>query len=226
MAAMMSIRMDALKSLIDAAKNTLYELIAVLLPGLIVLAAGEVLVQGPSISTVSLAYSNKVILVAAAYLVGLGLQGLSEWLCKRTIDRFVDRTAAQHLASVALGVATARFGKTITDSDLIDVALSRIADKRQPYDKFLALRDAMRGLSLAVPVLVACILFSTLAHRWAYAVLLSFVELGLIGRYVKFYPYAKQVAYGAFIAADGALPVSPAPPAPAPIPVPPPTTPK
>jgi hypothetical protein len=130
---------EALKSLTDSLKVTVYELFAILFPGALLLEIARHMGFLP-IKMEPLAYAG------AAYATGLALQGLAAW-------RLGAREGAWKASYKGHGHAKAaamEWAKTIRPgiqtSELLSYALSRSESRRGVYDKFVALRDMARGL--------------------------------------------------------------------------------
>lgn len=199
--------LETLKGLLDSAKATTYELLALLLPGGVVLGALE--------HATELAIPFGTIgAIAAAYIFGTVLQAIADFLLKR--ERIKKRLhgdppvwTTSH--DYALGLIQRKLSAAPKDATL-DVCLTHVGSRRTVYDKFVALRDTARGLAFATLITAALVIvaeWSTLASgpwwaataRIAGSIVLAIgVFLAFIQRYSRFHPLALQAVYGQFIA--------------------------
>lgn len=148
--------MEDLKTLIETLRTSAYTTLALLMPGALLL---ECLRRAADIG-VLLPWTQPVPYLAAAYVAGFTLQGLSSRVFKWA---WVQRLAADaHLRS-ELDAATVSARALITKryaiddvpvGSVIDIALTKAADKREIYDRFTAIRDMSRGLSVVFSLMI------------------------------------------------------------------------
>jgi hypothetical protein len=199
--------MDTLKSLIDAAKLTVYELLAVLLPGAVLAEAG---VHGGYV-TFGSGTAGAVRLLGAAYVLGLATQGLAHLLFRRLPRLFrSDREleGRENGKQAARRLAEQLIGHGVDDDLLFDFCLSRIGKSRTTYDRFLALQDAARALVLVVPIGLAYALPGGASPGLRHPPLLVLIfglglgVAGLLDRYLRFRQAGDRVVYAEFLAAE------------------------
>jgi hypothetical protein len=198
--------LETLKGLLDATKAFTYELLAVLLPGAAVLA-----VIGHEYALV--VPSETLAATAAAYVIGIVLQGVADYCLKRTwiAKRLGNDSAWKEAAAYALNVIRKTLAE-VPECAALDICLTRVGAGRVVYDKFIALRDTARGLALATLVASVSIIvgnwtaitagsvgYAVAKATGAIAVALA-VFLALIQRYARFQPLALQAVYGQFLA--------------------------
>jgi hypothetical protein len=199
--------LETLKSLLDAAKATTYELLALLLPGAVVLAVLEctcgVTMPFGTVGAIAAAYVFGTVLQAVADFV-LKLEKVASWIK-------IDKDDYKPTKAYALQVIQKRL-QAAPEAATLDICLTQVGARRTIYDKFIALRDTARGLAFATPiaaVLVICDEWPVLWGGWtacsiakvAGAVLLSIVLfLAFIQRYARFHPLAHQAVFGQFLA--------------------------
>lgn len=199
--------LETLKGLLDAAKATTYELLALLLPGGVVLSVLE------HSTDVAIPFGT-IGPIAAAYIFGTVLQAIADFLLKRewVKKRLHGETSTWKTAhDYALGLIQRKLSAAPSDVTL-DVCLTSIGAHRVVYDKFVALRDTARGLAFAT--LIAAVLliveewstltigpwWSATARIGGAIALASGAFLAFIQRYARFHPLALQAVYGQFIA--------------------------
>jgi len=198
--------LETLKGLLDATKAFTYELLAVLLPGAVVLAALEheyaLVVPGDALGGAS-----------AAYVIGIVLQGMADFGLKRAwiAKRLSNESAWKETSDYALRLIRRTLDE-VPERATLDICLTRVGAGRVVYDKFVALRDTARGLALATLVASVSIIVgdwpaitagaagyafakATGAIALALAVFLAFIQ-----RYARFHPLALQEVYGQFLA--------------------------
>lgn len=205
--------MEPLKTLLDSAKATTYELLALLLPGGVVLLSVT--------SAFALAVPGDVLgYVAGAYVVGLALQGVGDFLFRRRpLSKVVsDPPSWQPMQRYALGLIKKKLDDHVPEQAALDICLTHVEARRNVYDKFIALRDTVRGLAIAtVPATVLFLYarWSTLTAGGAaiavfrvagVVVVGGLLLLAFVERYGRFHPLAPQVVYGQFIATQLAEP--------------------
>lgn len=199
--------LETLKGLLDSAKATTYELLALLLPGGVVLAVLE------HSTDVAIPFGT-IGPIAAAYIFGTVLQAISDFLLKREwvkkrLHGEMPTWKAAH--DYALGLIQRKLSAAPPDVTL-DVCLTYIGARRMVYDKFVALRDTARGLAFATLIAAVLLIVEewsalTIGSWWAAsarigaAIILALgVFLSFIQRYTRFHPLALQAVYGQFIA--------------------------
>ncbi|MBK8254445.1 MAG: hypothetical protein IPK82_17475 [Polyangiaceae bacterium] len=141
--------MDQIKVVLELLKNAAYEILAILLPGTVIV---ELLRLGSPATGVivqnALKDQSELRYVAFAYIAGTAMQGLARLLP----TRWSTKTANQ-LRARAMEVLDQAYPDGTNDSDkaryALGICLSYVGDKRAVYDKFLGLRDMMRGLTAA-----------------------------------------------------------------------------
>jgi len=123
-----------------------YELLAVLLPGAVVLA---VLVQEYALVVPGATLGA----IAGAYVIGIVLQGVADFGLKREwiAKRLGNESAWKESAAYALGLIR-RTLEDVPERAALDICLTHVGAGRVVYDKFVALRDTARGLALATLV--------------------------------------------------------------------------
>jgi len=199
--------LEMLKAWLDAAKATTYELLALLLPGGVVLAGLE------GCCDIDIPFGTMGA-IAASHIFGTILQAIADYALKR------DRIAKWVEGDKSVWKPSQEYGHRLIQKRLeavpaaatLDVCLTRVGVRRSIYDKFITLRDTARGLafaSLITSVLVIIDKWPTLAGgSTAYAIvkitaeiLLAFsLFLAFVQRYSRFHPLALQAVYGQFIA--------------------------
>ncbi len=199
---------EGLKSLLDAGKTTTYELLAVLLPGAIVLSSAATLIPIPIVG-------GTVGELASAYILGTAVQGLASFIFgwevfKRVLEKQPPNWQAAH--DYALKLIRLKLDKDFPEAATLDVCLTKVGERRQVYEKFVALRDMSRGLAVATVPLSAFLI----RHNWNAlieggsaigglkvfgAIIATIVSiLAFVERYGRFNPLAQQAIYGQFIA--------------------------
>lgn len=199
--------LETLKGLLEAAKATTYELLALLLPGAVILATIERTCE------VEMPFGT-IGAIAAAYIFGTALQAIADFVLKRErIAKLIegDKSTWKTSADYALQLIQKKLQAAPKEATL-DVCLTQVGPHRNIYDKFIALRDTARGLAFAT-VFAATIV---IVRKWdvlasgssncafakvAGAVVLAVILfLAFIQRYARFQPLAHQAVYGQFIA--------------------------
>jgi hypothetical protein len=137
---------ETLKWLLDTAKVFTYELLAVLLPGAVVLSVLEqeyaLLVPGATLGAIN-----------GAYVIGIVVQGVADFGLRRDwiAKRLGNESAWKESAVYALCVIR-RTLEDMPERAALDICLTHIGAGRVVYDKFVSLRDTARGLALATLV--------------------------------------------------------------------------
>lgn len=195
--------MDALKSLLELLKCYAYELVALVLPGAMLVAAANDTTGFQPIG-------GAVGLVVAAYAIGVAVQGASSLI----VHKFWKNSADPNAEVVALALAEAEtdLGRAVPESALLDFCLSRVGADRNVYDKFTALRDTARALGSSAPVAAALATYGHWAGIWTGSTLaglarISSVVIGTLlfsfacfSRYQRFSPLAKNAMFGQYLA--------------------------
>jgi hypothetical protein len=199
--------MDTLKTFMETLKLTLYEILALLLPGAILVEAARELPQRPL--TVNTTNSTGIIyFLVLSYVGGLAAQGITNLIFRRVPNLL--RTG--HLSTIppkrkqpleaharAKRVVEKLIGTKVDDEFVEGYCLSSLSTSRA-YDRFLALRDMARALFLAFPV--AWWVFASGAH-WPLASKFIGVLAGTIGfleRYFRFDRAADEALFTQFLA--------------------------
>lgn len=199
--------MDTLKTFMETLKLTLYEILALLLPGAVVVEAARVGTE--PLVTVNTTNSTGIIyFLVLSYVGGLATQGITNLIFRRVPNLF--RTG--HLSTIPAKrkqplEAHARakreveklFGTKVDDEFVEGYCLSSLSTSHAAFDRFLALRDTVRALFLVLPV--AWWLFAYGAH-WPLASKSTGLLLGLIGfleRYHRFDRAAEDVLFTQFL---------------------------
>ncbi len=201
--------MEGVKILIDSVKSTTYELLALVLPGAILLLA--------ALSAVGVTLpGGTVVLLGASYAAGMALQGIGDFLFKRSpLKKLAEVPAKWKETQVyALRLINRRLDHPIPDWAVLDVCLTRVEARRTVYDKFTALRDTARGLAVVTPILAGLLLriywsqltvgslWLVIAKLAAMLATTASVFMAFAQRYTRFHPLAQQVVYGQFIALE------------------------
>lgn len=199
--------LETLKGLLDTAKATTYELLALLLPGGVILAV----LGGTCGITIPF---GTVGAIAAAYVFGTVLQGVADYVLKREkIAGWIksDKADSQTTADYALQVIQKQL-QAVPKEATLDICLTQVGARRTIYDKFIALRDTARGLAFATVIVAVLVIrdqWSVLSSgstgcavaKVGGAVVLAIaLFLAFIQRYARFHPLAHQVVYGQFLA--------------------------
>lgn len=212
--------LDSFRTLLDGLKTATYEVLAVLLPGVVLAHLGLAFFAVPI-------PDNGVGMLVASYIIGLAVQGLAswmvsiQWLKKRlSAEASPDATPRSPTPSLtpeayAAAIVRRKLDDAVPDGAIFDICLTRIGAGRQVYDKFIALRDAARGLAAAS--VVAAILvaihkggaFLDSARPTAAVVALLVGMVLFLERYRRFAALGAQVVYGQFIAAQLDAPAPP-----------------
>jgi len=199
--------LETLRGLLETAKATTYELLALLLPGAIILAALErtcgILIPFDTIGTIT-----------TAYIFGMVLQAIADFVLKRKrIAKWIqsEKPTWKPSADYALRLIQKKLEAAPAEATL-DVCLTQVGARRSIYDKFIALRDTARGLAFATVVTAALVIVDEwdaitsgsrpyAVAKVAAAILFAIVMfLAFIQRYARFYPLANQAVYGQFLA--------------------------
>ncbi|HEU4735002.1 MAG TPA: hypothetical protein VFT22_44220 [Kofleriaceae bacterium] len=204
--------MEALKAFLDSLKAATYELTALLLPGAAALfSALSILGTTPPGGVIGV--------IGGSYALGLALQGIAAFVFGSTPFRYVISESANlsTTRSYALGLAKKKLGEGVPDAAMFDICLTTIHTHRYIYDKFVALRDTVRALAIALIFVSGCVIYGSwdtlTAGSWLCvtaklggAILISVVVLGgFIERHARFHSLAQQVVYGQFIAVQMAV---------------------
>jgi hypothetical protein len=199
--------LETLKGLLDTAKATTYELLALLLPGGVILAV----LEGTCGITIPF---GTVGAVAAAYVFGTVLQAVADYILKlgKVASRIkIAKDDYQPTADYALQVIQKRL-QAVPKQATLDICLTQVGARRTIYDKFIALRDTARGLAFATVIAAVLVIhdkwsvLSSGSTSWAVAkiggaiVLAIALFLAFIQRYARFHPLAHQAVYGQFLA--------------------------
>jgi hypothetical protein len=199
--------LETLKGLIETAKATTYELLALLLPGGVILAVLE-RTHGATIP------SGTIGSIAAAYAFGTVLQAIGDFILKRKkiagwLER--DKSDWRLTEAYALGMVAKRL-PAVPKGAMLDICLTQLGARRTIYDKFIALRDTARGLAFATVVTAVLVIVDewdmlTTGATWCVIVKIggaialgTMLFLAFLQRYARFHPLAHQVVYGQFLA--------------------------
>lgn len=199
--------LETLKSLLETAKATTYELLALLLPGGVIVAVLE--------ETCGMTIPFGTIgAIAAAYVFGTVLQAVGDFILKRKriagwIER--DKSEWQQTADYALQVIQKRL-QAVPKGATLDICLTQVGARRVVYDKFIALRDTARGLAFATVITAVLVIednwatlsggttSSAVSKVCGAIVLATVLFLAFLQRYSRFQPLAHQAVYGQFLA--------------------------
>lgn len=199
--------LETLKGLVETAKATTYELLALLLPGAVVLATLEYTCE------IAIPFAT-VGTIGAAYILGTVLQAVADFTLKRErVSKLLcgNHSPWQPSADYALRLIQKKLEAAPREATL-DVCLTQVGPRRIIYDKFIALRDTARGLAFATLIAAAFVIVDHWSGivsgsvgfaivKVAGAVLLTLcLFLAFIQRYARFHPLALQAVYGQFLA--------------------------
>ena len=207
--------MESVQGIIDGLKSATYEISALLLPGIVLVALAHVLVGAPDPGSIP-------VWIVAGYCVGLALQGIASWAVRTKVARWFVGGVNPGKAPVtpaqkrAHEIVAKDLGDEIAKDHLLDVALTRVHPNRHVYDKFLALADTTRALALVAVIAVGLAIYGMryeLDTRtpWLIVAGAAVAWLGLIERHRKFSPLAYRALYGKFVALHGRAPTADAP---------------
>lgn len=199
--------MDTLKKFIETLKLTLYEILALLLPGAILVEAAR---AGPQpLLTINTTGSTGIIyFVVLSYAGGLAVQGITNLVFRRLPNLFRTghlstnpprRKQPLEAQAEARRVVEKLFGPKVDDELLEGYCLSSLGKSQAVYDRFLALRDTARALFLVFPL--AWLLFAYGAH-WPSAsksIGLLFGLIGFLERYHRFDRAAEEALFTQFL---------------------------
>jgi len=193
---------DALRALIESLKLTAYDLLAVLLPGAILLRG-----LGGMFPAAQLGAAGAGPLVpdalsfgALAFTAGLVLQGAGGLLVRGRPQPELLRAAREVIKS--------RYGRELPDGLVFDFCLSKIEARRGVYDKFVALRGMARALTVASAALGVAGVIA--AGTWPLRALALFTSLlcgaSLYALHRHYAPLGEQALVGLFIAGESQPP--------------------
>ena len=152
--------MDTLRALFDLLKNNAYEVLAILLPGAMVVEVLKRLFdKADAALRVLLTGKAELKYIGLIYVLGTVLQGLmriitdSDWFRKLVLRQGPAAEALRAGAAEAIQLSFTGDPSASTRARVtVAVALSKMEDKRSVYDKFTALRDMARGVCAAMVV--------------------------------------------------------------------------
>lgn len=201
-------------SIIDGLKSATYELSAILLPGVVLVAAAHSLAGAPD-------PGSPAAWVVWGYCLGLALQGIASRVARTAYVRCLvggnpssaPASPAQHRAQSMLA---AELGRDVAEAHLLDVVLTRVHPNRHVYDKFLALADTTRALALVAVITAGLVIYDMrcaldTAEPWLMFGGIAVAWAGLVERHRKFAPVAYSALYGKFVALYGRAPTADAP---------------
>lgn len=203
--------MESIQGMIDGLKSATYEIGALLLPGVVLIAVSNAFAGTPQ-------PDSTAVWLVVSYVVGLVLQGLaalahcSRWLRWISGGVVSDPTPAERRARE---IVEKECGKEIAEQHLLDFVLTRVYPNRQVYDKFLALADTTRALALVAFISIGLVAYgrhAALDTRTPWLTIAGFAVawLALQERHRRFSPLAYKALYGKFIALQGKTAETPA----------------
>lgn len=201
--------------IIDAVRSSVYSLAAILLPGALWL---EVFRRTFRLEAV-ISWTPPIPYLALAYVVGFVLQGISSrvFLWKRIEQHVKDdgaKAELQEVSKTVQGIIVKRYDcDNIPITSTINVALTKANAHREVYDKFTALRDMARSLTVVfgMVALLTTVRIGLDVHRdrWqelGSMALVVFVSLlgvyGASDRYRRLQFCADKAILGAFVAGE------------------------
>jgi hypothetical protein len=211
---------ESVKWIFESLKLTLYEWMAVLLPGiagvecirLLLLPTHNFLPGSPKSSDQPAIFATNVVAyVVVAYLAGLVFQGLSSVLVERSVAYVLKRLYKKAKTppppsskALALKVARGLLREDLPEPLLVSFCLSRVDVKRTSYDRFTALRDMCRALTLVAAIAAVGVLFAAESrvpsgYRWPLLIVAIFAAAGLCERFIRYRPLADEALYGLFL---------------------------
>jgi hypothetical protein len=222
---------DSIKGIFESLKLTLYEWMAVLLPGiagvecirLLLLPIHNVLPGStkPGDELAIFGATNVVAYLVVAYLAGLAFQGLSSILVGKPVAYVLKQMEPEAKAprppgskEQALKLARSLLREDLPEELLVSFCLSRVDVKRTVYDRFTTLRDMCRALTLVAAIAALAILFAgetrvPSGYRAPLFVAAALATAGLCERYIRYRPLADEALFGLFLSNE-----IPAPPKP------------
>ena len=193
--------MDALRALIESLKLTAYDLLAVLLPGALLLRGLGGMFPAAQLGLFGAAGASALVpdglsFAALAFTAGLVLQGAG--------GRLVPGKPQPELVAAAREVIKSRYGRDLPDGLVFDFCLSKIEARRAVYDKFVALRGMARALAVAAGVLGVAGVFAS--GSWTLRALAFFAALlcgtSLLALHRHYAPLGERALVGLFIAGE------------------------
>jgi hypothetical protein len=199
--------MESVQGIVEGLKYATYEITALLLPGVVLIAIGHEVASTP-------APGSLATWLVASYTLGLVLQGVSSWASRRCCVRWLVggvkpvTTSAQTRAKE---IVTKELGAQLADEHLLDVVLTRVQPYRAVYDKFLALADTVKALALVAVLSFALVVSQSYdemeySKPWLMLLGLALAWLALCERHRRFAPLAQKALYGKFVALFAATP--------------------
>ncbi|NBC39888.1 hypothetical protein [Corallococcus exiguus] len=201
--------MDFISKVFNVLKSWFYELLAVLVPGSVIMAIwpwGVTLQRHINLSSTES-------LVVFAYIAGILNQGVGD-LVTRRIDppRAANKdyktcNALREQVARIVGQRLSAAQVQVPDSALLGICLTQVEGKREVYDKFVALRDMSRGLMVAAVVGGAITLgerYNSL-QAWQVAAIIALsvgTAVAFYSRYRRYQPLAEQALYEVFLAME------------------------
>ena len=189
---------EALRSLIETLKLTGYDLLAVLLPGALLVRGFGLLFPGAQIGSPGAGplVPDALAFTVLAYAAGLVAQGAGGLVSRR-------RTAPEPL-EMAKKLIVERYGRTLPDGLVIDFCLTKLETRRAVYDKFVALRGMARALVVAAGALgvARAALGQGLEERLAVLAATAVVCVSLRALYLHYAPLGDHAVVGMFIATE------------------------
>jgi hypothetical protein len=201
--------MDFISKVFNILKSWFYELLAVLVPGSVIMAVW------PWSITVQehIKLSSTESLVVFAYIAGILSQGIGD-LVTRRIDPprasnkdYKTCNALREQVARLVGRKLSAAQVQVPDTALLGICLTHVEAKREVYDKFLALRDMSRGLMVAAVVVGALTLRERydVLQAWQLAVIAALCvgsAVAFYNRYRRYQPLAEQALYEIFLAME------------------------
>jgi hypothetical protein len=191
---------DSLKQLLEGLKTSMYEVLAILLPGVALAHLGS--------TFFAISIPGQIVgMLVAAYIVGTAVQGLASWVVNAShLRRVLRHDADMVLHDYAATMIRKKLDDGVPDGAIFDICLTSIGVGRQVYDKFVALRDAARGLAVAAVLAAVLVvihhrrdLFDSKEPLVTVAVFLAAAVL-FFQRFKRFASLGDQVVFGQFIA--------------------------
>lgn len=211
--------MEIIKAFADTFKITIYEILAILLPGTTAIEVIRRVVLGPDARP-----PGTLVYILVAYIAGITAQGFCAFLVDlgkpiKQRWRARRRAPAQEVApadakpgddeeviEVASALARSRLGFAVPKAALLDFCLTRIDARRTIYERFVAMRDMARGVGFSAVLLFGCALFADWPsgrHAWAAGIVSVIAVLAMWNRYWTYARITRTVALSQFLAVDG-----------------------
>jgi hypothetical protein len=187
------------KQFLDAFKLTLYEILAVFLPGVILVEAGR---RAHLLVLDSNTASGVIAFLILSYAAGLAAQGIANLVFHRIPKLIGIKQAPASEAKQQARVSIKNLlGAEVTDDELlVGICLAKIGTERSIYDRFLALRDTARILVLVLPLAWCVVAFGGSFRLGAKIAALALAMAGLLDRYFRFDQAACDALFSQFLA--------------------------